>query len=115
MGIFYYSLEDAMLKIAQDGTYLFEPCLHIFESVADEQQLFKSTPTRKCARRWCALEDIVSACFDCYLSHFRRPLLSQVRSPDGKDSFSKDESVLAERPATPAISRRRRQRLTRLR
>eukprot|EP00965_Chrysotila_dentata_P084784 2798540-Pleurochrysis_carterae.AAC.2 len=78
MGIVYDLLEDAKLKIAQDGAYLFEPSLHILESVADEQPLFKP-----------------------YIDKEMRE--EMVRSPDGKHSFSKYESVLAE-AQTPSDS-----------
>eukprot|EP00965_Chrysotila_dentata_P114505 3784382-Pleurochrysis_carterae.AAC.2 len=42
MGLVYDLLENAMEETSQDGAYLLEPSLNVFESIADKQPMFKA-------------------------------------------------------------------------
>eukprot|EP00965_Chrysotila_dentata_P253117 6211072-Pleurochrysis_carterae.AAC.1 len=79
MGIVYDLLDSAMVETAQNGAYLFDTSLHIFESVADEQPLFQA-----------------------YIEKDLRE--EMVHSPNGLNRFSKHEPVLveAQTPSDPS-------------
>eukprot|EP00965_Chrysotila_dentata_P144387 4769417-Pleurochrysis_carterae.AAC.1 len=73
----YLLLELTMMETTQDGAYLLDISLHIFESVADEQPLFKAYIEQEIEKE-------------------------MVRSPDGLQSFSRYESVLSTEAQTPS-------------